>query len=100
MDLGLAGATSVVVGGTSGIGLATALCLAAEGCRVAVVGRDAARLAKAALALAGAGSPGVLELAADVGSAADVDAAFESVRAAWGELNVLVNAVGPAGNGG
>jgi len=99
MDLGLAGATSVVVGGTRGIGLATALCLAGEGCRVGLIGRDAATLAKAARALAGAGCPEVLELRADVGSAADVDAAFESVRVAWGELNVLVNAVGPAGNG-
>jgi 3-oxoacyl-[acyl-carrier protein] reductase len=99
MDLGLAGATCVVAGGTRGIGLATALCLAGEGCRVGIVGRDAGRLAEAAQALARAGCREVLELRADVGSAADVDAAFESVRAAWGELNVLVNAVGPAGAG-
>jgi 3-oxoacyl-[acyl-carrier protein] reductase len=99
MDLGLAGATSVVVGGTSGIGLAAALCLAAEGCRVGIVGRDAARLAEAARAVAGAGCPGVLKLRADVGSTADVGAAFESVRAAWGELNILINTVGPSGAG-
>jgi len=99
MDLGLGGAAAVVVGGTRGIGLAAAQCLAAEGCRVAVVGRDAARLAEAARALGDAGCPAVLELRADVASAAEVDAAFESVCAAWGELNVLVNAVGPSGAG-
>jgi NAD(P)-dependent dehydrogenase (short-subunit alcohol dehydrogenase family) len=100
VDLGLEGAAAVVVGGTRGMGLATALCLAAEGCRVAVVGRDKAQLAEAGKALGDAGCPGVLELHADAGSAAEVGAAFESVRAAWGELNVLVNAVGPSGAGG
>jgi 3-oxoacyl-[acyl-carrier protein] reductase len=99
MDLGLTGATAVVVGGTRGMGLATAQCLAAEGCRVAVVGRDAARLAEAAKTLSDAGCPCTLELRADVGSGAEVDAAFESVRAAWGELNILINAVGPSGAG-
>jgi len=99
MDLGLADATAVVVGGTSGMGLATAQCLAAEGCRVAVVGRDPARLAAAARSLGDAGCPRPLELRADVGSAAEVDAAFETVRAAWGELNILINAVGPSGAG-
>jgi NAD(P)-dependent dehydrogenase (short-subunit alcohol dehydrogenase family) len=99
MDLGLAGATSVVVGGTRGIGLASALCLAGEGCRVGIVGRDAAPLAEAARALADAGCGDVLRLQADVASAADVDAVFQSVRAAWGQLNVLINTVGPAGAG-
>ena len=99
MDLGLAGATAVVVGGTRGMGLATAQCLAAEGCRVAVVGRDAARLAEAAKTLSDASCPCPLELRDDVGSGAEVDAAFESVRAAWGELNILINAVGPSGAG-
>ena len=41
MDLGLANATAVVVGGSRGMGLATARCLAEEGARVAVVGRSA-----------------------------------------------------------
>jgi NAD(P)-dependent dehydrogenase (short-subunit alcohol dehydrogenase family) len=99
MDLGLGGATAVVVGGTRGMGLAAAQCLAAEGCRVAVVGRDTARLAEAAKTLSDASCPCTLELRADVGSGAEVDAAFESVRAAWGELNILINAVGPSGAG-
>src|ERR1700730_16690531 len=99
MDLGLAGAAAVVVGGTSGMGLATAPCPAAEGCRVAVVGRDVARLAEAGKTLCDAGCLSALELRADVGSGAEVDAAFESVRAAWGELNILINAVGPSGAG-
>jgi NAD(P)-dependent dehydrogenase (short-subunit alcohol dehydrogenase family) len=99
VDLGFAGATAVVVGGTGGIGLASARCLAAEGCRVGIVGRDAGRLADAARALAEAGCPEVLQLPADVTSAVDVAAVFRSVREAWGTLNVLISTVGPAGAG-
>jgi NAD(P)-dependent dehydrogenase (short-subunit alcohol dehydrogenase family) len=81
------------------MGLATALCLAGEGCRVAVVGRDPEHLAEAAAALAQAGCPDVLELRADVTVAAEVNAAFDRVSAAWNQLNVLVNTVGPSGAG-
>lgn len=50
MDLGLADATAVVVGGSSGMGLATARCLAEEGAHVAVIGRSATGVADAARA--------------------------------------------------
>jgi glycine/D-amino acid oxidase-like deaminating enzyme len=39
MDLGLANAAAVVFGGSRGMGLATARCLAQDGARVAVIGR-------------------------------------------------------------
>jgi 3-oxoacyl-[acyl-carrier protein] reductase len=99
VDLGFADATAVVAGGTRGIGLATSLCLAGEGCRVAVVGRDEARLRETARAAAAAGSPEVLRLPADLTSPSDVDAVFDAVERRWGTLNVLVNAAGPAGAG-
>jgi len=99
VDLGFADATAVIAGGTRGIGLATAVCLAEHGARVAVVGRDEARLAKTAATLTAAGSPDVLALRAELGSPSDVDEVFASVGARWGELNVLVNAAGPVGAG-
>jgi NAD(P)-dependent dehydrogenase (short-subunit alcohol dehydrogenase family) len=99
MDLGFKGATAVVAGGTRGIGLATALCLALEGCRVGVIGRDESRLTEAARAAQAAGSPEVLLLSADLASGADIEGVFDEVRTRWGVLNVLVNAVGPAGAG-
>ena len=99
MDLGFADATAVIAGGTRGIGLATAVCLAEQGARVGIVGRNEARLTKTAATLAAAGSTEVLTLAADLRSAPDVDAAFETVGARWGALNVLVNAAGPVGAG-
>jgi 3-oxoacyl-[acyl-carrier protein] reductase len=95
MQLGFDGATAVVAGGTRGIGFATAMLLAGEGCRVGIVGRDKTRLDRAARALESAGSPQVLQLPADLTSAADVGAAFGVVQDQWGELNALVNAAGP-----
>ena len=47
MDLGLSGRTALVTGASSGLGLATARALAAEGVRVALVSRSAQKLAAA-----------------------------------------------------
>jgi 3-oxoacyl-[acyl-carrier protein] reductase len=99
VDLGFADATAVIAGGTRGIGLATAVCLAEQGARVGVIGRDKARLTETATALANAGSPEVLTLKADLSSASEVDAVFAMVGVRWGGLNVLVTAAGPTGAG-
>lgn len=96
MELGLAGATACVTGGTRGMGRATADRLAAEGARVAVVGRDRAALHETLEALRAAGSPDPVALAADLADPAAVDGAFEALRERWGALNVLVNVAGPA----
>ena len=40
MDLGIAGRTAAVAGASSGLGLAAARALAAEGVRVAICSRD------------------------------------------------------------
>jgi NAD(P)-dependent dehydrogenase (short-subunit alcohol dehydrogenase family) len=51
MDLGLTGRRALVLAGTGGLGRAVADGLAAEGCRVAVSGRDVTRCEHAAAAL-------------------------------------------------
>jgi hypothetical protein len=61
-------------GGARGIGVATALCLAREGCRVGVIGRVASRLTEAADAVEAAGSPEVLRLPGDLASTSDIAA--------------------------
>ena len=99
MDLGFGDATAVIAGGTRGIGLATAVCLAEQGARIGVIGRDDARLKETAATLADAGSPEVLPLTADLSSTSDVEAIFDMVGVRWGALNVLVNAAGPTGAG-
>ena len=63
MDLGLEGRGVLVVGGTSGMGLATASVLAAEGASLVLVGRDLERARQAATAC---GAKRVLPLSADV----------------------------------
>jgi NAD(P)-dependent dehydrogenase (short-subunit alcohol dehydrogenase family) len=54
-SVSLKGMRAVVVGGSSGIGLATARLLAADGCRVTIAARDEARLASAVATLASEG---------------------------------------------
>lgn len=96
MDLGLTDATAVVVGGSRGMGLASARCLAEDGARVAVVGRSRDDVERAAEELTHAGSPDAIGLVADARDIGQVHAAFTEVRRRWnGELNVLVNTVGP-----
>jgi 3-oxoacyl-[acyl-carrier protein] reductase len=100
MDLGLANATAVVVGGSRGMGLATARCLADDRARVALVGRSRDALDSAVTDLAGRGSPDALGLVADIGHADAVDRVFAELGERWGgELNVLVNTVGPGAAG-
>jgi 3-oxoacyl-[acyl-carrier protein] reductase len=100
MDLGLANAAAVVVGGSSGMGLATARCLAEEGARVAVVGRSKPKLDSAVADLAGRGSPDALGVAADICDVGQVDLVFAELGQRWdGELNVLINTVGPGAPG-
>ncbi len=100
MDLGLADAAAVVVGGSRGMGLATARCLADEGARVAVIGRTRAAVDSAAADLSGRGSPDAVGLVADIGDQHAVDAVFTELAERWnGELNALINTVGPGAAG-
>ena len=92
MDLGLDGRRALVGGGASGIGNGIAGALAAEGARVALVGRTAARVEAEAARLGGA--PVVADLSTPDGPAAAVDATV----AAFGGLDLLViNSGGPPG---
>lgn len=62
MDLGLQDKVAVVAGGTSGLGMATALALRAEGAVVEVCGRDRDRVATAEQAGLGASSVDITDL--------------------------------------
>jgi NAD(P)-dependent dehydrogenase (short-subunit alcohol dehydrogenase family) len=95
MNLGLKGAAAVVTGGSKGMGRATAMCLAEDGARVCILARGQAALDKAVADLTLAGSPDAFAISVDLGSAAEITAAFATVGQRWGELNCLVNTIGP-----
>ncbi|WP_242636540.1 bifunctional rhamnulose-1-phosphate aldolase/short-chain dehydrogenase [Myceligenerans salitolerans] len=88
----LATRVALVTGGASGIGLATARRLAAEGACVVVADLDAARATEVATEL---GGPDVaVGVAADVTSAADVVAAVDAAALAFGGVDLVVNNAG------
>ncbi|MEK6425343.1 MAG: SDR family oxidoreductase [Burkholderia gladioli] len=95
IQIDLTGQVAVVTGGSSGIGLATARLFLQAGASVALCGRDAARLASAEHALRDA-FPDAKLLAArcDVLDAEDVARFAESVRVAFGRVDMLVNNAG------
>lgn len=86
--MNLKNAVALVTGGSSGIGRAIAQSLAAGGSRVAITGRDEARLAVAAREL------GVHPIHADVSLEPDVERTYRELLQKFGDLDILVNNAG------
>ena len=84
MDLGLAGSTAVVTGGSKGMGLAIAETLAAEGASVAVMARGQAALDAAVDSLRAAGAPDAVGISVDMTDAESIAAGFAAGRRAVG----------------
>jgi NAD(P)-dependent dehydrogenase (short-subunit alcohol dehydrogenase family) len=98
MTGGLGGKRVLVVGGGTGIGLASAAAMLADGASVLLNGRRAAVLAEAA---AGLGAPGrVFTLAGDATDAATVEALVADAIARMGGLDCVVIAAGVSGRTG
>lgn len=109
MDLGIAGKTALVAASTGGLGLAVARALAAEGVRVAVVGRrrDRAKEIVAELQAAyGSGTLGIgslgtsgfdaVAIEADLGTPEGIGSAVDQTVANLGPIDILVlNGPGP-----
>ena len=97
MDLLLSGKRAVITGGSRGIGFAIADALAAEGAEIAILARDADRLAVAAGLLRVHGRR-VLALSADTTDDKAVRTAIAQVAEEFGGIDILVNnAATPAG---
>ncbi len=98
MDLGLQGKRAFVAASSRGLGFAVAQVLVAEGCAVALNGRDGARLRQAAERLAHQGPP-VVALPGDLTDPATPPRLIEQAAAALGGLDLLVTNNGgpPAG---
>jgi len=89
MDLDLNGKVALVTGGSSGLGLAISQKLAAEGCKVAITGRERGKLDAAAATMTGAQG-----FSADMGQPAQVVRMVEDVVKAFGRIDIVVSNAG------
>jgi NAD(P)-dependent dehydrogenase (short-subunit alcohol dehydrogenase family) len=87
------GKRAVITGGSSGLGRALAELLVERGARVAIVGRDQAKLDSTAAQLA-AGGGEVLPIAADVTREADVARLAATVVERWAGVDLLAHCAG------
>lgn len=94
MDLGIAGKVALVTASSKGLGRATAIALAGEGCRVVICARGEEALATTAADVEEAGAQGVLAIVDDV---TEVEAPARLVASAVEEFGGLDIVVGNAG---
>ena len=90
----LLGKVALVTGASKGIGQAIASRLAAEGCDVAMVARDAKALSPAASAIAARHGVRAVAIAADLASEAGCNDAAHRTLAEFGGLDILINCAG------
>jgi 3-oxoacyl-[acyl-carrier protein] reductase len=96
MDLQLAGKVALVTGPAKGMGAAVTAAFAAEGCDLALIGRDVAAIGPVAEAARAQGRKASVE-ACDLTDAASVDLAVGKALAAFGRIDILVNIAGGSG---
>ena len=98
MDMMLKGKRALVTASSGNIGRGVAIALAAEGVRVAVNGRAAAKVAKVVEEITAAGGEAVAAVS-DLATEAGVAGAYEAAEKAMGGVDILVNNFGGANMG-
>lgn len=96
MDLNLKGKVALITGPAKGMGAAISRSFAAEGCRLALIGRDTAAIEPIADELRGQGGE-VIVIACDLTDAAACDTAATATIKAFGAIDILVNVAGGSG---
>jgi NAD(P)-dependent dehydrogenase (short-subunit alcohol dehydrogenase family) len=86
--MSLKGKVAVITGGGSGIGKATALRLAADGARVAVLGRTADELEEVVSAVEGDGGEAMAGTA-DIAKPEEIRDAINGIVGSWGRIDIL-----------
>ncbi|MBK19936.1 MAG: short-chain dehydrogenase [Rhodospirillaceae bacterium] len=94
MELGISGRNALITGGSQGIGRACAEALSEEGVNVAIVARDADRLASVAAEVASNRTGRVVPVQGDMTKAEDVERVVEEANSAFGQIDILVNNAG------
>ncbi|MGA8044402.1 MAG: SDR family NAD(P)-dependent oxidoreductase [Terracidiphilus sp.] len=83
-----------ITGASSGIGAATAMAFAAEGCRLLLAARRAGKLAEVALEARERGAKAVYSIDLDVRDHRAVQTAIDELPPEWAEIDILVNNAG------
>jgi 3-oxoacyl-[acyl-carrier protein] reductase len=96
MELHLTGKSCLITGPAKGMGAAITRAFAAEGCRLALAGRDTAAIEPLAAELRASGAE-ALVIACDLTDAAQCKAAAQQTLAAYGRIDILVNVAGGSG---
>jgi NAD(P)-dependent dehydrogenase (short-subunit alcohol dehydrogenase family) len=96
MELELTGKRALVTGSSSGIGVAIARALAAEGASVVVHGRNEERAQAVAEGIAAAGGTAAV-VCGDLSTAAGAEGVADGALAAFGGIDILVNNAGGQG---
>jgi 3-oxoacyl-[acyl-carrier protein] reductase len=97
MELNLKGRVAMITGPAKGMGAAITEAFAAEGARLALIGRDRAAIEPFADAVTARGGQAIV-VACDLTDAKQCDAAAEKARATYGgRIDILVNVAGGSG---
>ena len=99
MTSSMQGKVALVTGGSTGIGRATALAFAAQGCKVAIASRTQTTGESAAAEIRAVGGE-ALWIPTDVSQSDQVAAMVERTVAAFGRLDYACNNAGSGGDGG
>ncbi len=96
MDLALRGRVALIIGPAKGMGAAITRAFAAEGCRLALAGRDTAAIQPVAEQVR-AGGAEVLVLNCDLTVPAQCEDTAQRTLAHFGRIDILVNVAGGSG---
>jgi NAD(P)-dependent dehydrogenase (short-subunit alcohol dehydrogenase family) len=96
MDLMLKGRVAVITGPAKGMGAAITLAFAAEGARLALVGRDTAAIEPVAKEARAKGGEAIV-VSCDLTDPAQCEHAAEATKRTYGRIDILVNVAGGSG---
>jgi 3-oxoacyl-[acyl-carrier protein] reductase len=96
MDFNLAGRVAVITGPAKGMGAAITKAFAAEGARLALVGRDTAAIEPVAQEVGAWGTEAIV-VPCDLTDATQCERAAEATVEAYGRIDILVNVAGGSG---